>query len=482
MLSTAQVSAQAALPEIMSRLRSGVDDLNPDTPGGAAMVEWSRNGFSTDKGTLENVALAAAEQSKSPTIRAAAKGAKIAGSVGATVGMIGGPVVSAVAGLAASAVGAAVGAIVNVSKRRKEAGQDLRDAQVAAEQTLRECVRAIGAAYHDGFHGTLPADTIVGMIKQQMALAGAAGYADKIWGPFDPRSACCHPRICRDGGFRINPAEYRGVTFPHYGWFQYRILGGETHWALKGRYGDCVNDGDIDKGGAWSDKVTTRRKRTERMLAVASAILDATQRVVAAMINVADAKEKAEQYYSGKQYKVDIERAAAGMRATSKSYAEAMRKMSLCLKQHCGMTSAQISKVLPSGPYLETWQDCARRKLRANNFSSQEIELLVDKGCDAVNSALYSKTDAHSRSLTKAAAGARASAKSYGIAMTAIGLKSKYSFSDGRARRAAARISDGMSRTNAIAIAQASRWTERLAVVAAVGGVGYGVYRFMKNR
>lgn len=448
------------------------------------MVEWSRRGFNTDEDTLQNVALAAAEQSKSPTIRAAAKGAKAAGSVGATVGMIGGPALSAVAGLAASAVGAAVGAIVNVAKRRKEAGQDLRDAQVAAEQTLRECVRAIGAAYHDGFHGTLPADAIVGMIKQQMAMAGAAGYADKIWGPFDPPSACCSPQICRDGGFRINPTEYRGVTFPAYGWFQYRILGGEKHWALKnkGRYGDCVNDGDIDKGGAWSDKVTTRRTRTERMLAVASAVLDATQRVVAAMINVADAKEKAEQYYSSAQYRKDIERAAAGSRASAKSYAAAMRKMSMCLKQHCGMTSAQIGKVLPNGPYLETWKECARRKLRANSFSSQEIDLLVDKGCDAVNSALYYKSDAHNRSLTKAAAGLRASAKSYGIAMTTIGLKDKYHFSEGRARRTATRISEGMGRKNAIAIAQASRWTERLAVVAAVGGVGYGVYHFMKNR
>lgn len=318
--------------------------LDDDTPGGAAMNAWAESDYSTDE---HSIAMALGEGLKQSSNRAVREAAQASGMMATTMAATcaktgAGAAVAPLCGAMGAVAGAVAGVLTARHSARHEAAIALRDAWYGANLALAQGIRAIQAASEKADLGLLTDEQAACLLVE--ALRGIDGdVADRIWGPYrsvrktrktpdgvvrkqsGPDAPCGIPgRICTDAfgtmryaqGHAPFPALPEGEHYPNY-------FVVEKWWMLRGGYGSCVNYGDLHKDAAWQGKTKTRRARARRMRDTAEAILEATEIVIATIINLRDQRSKVLDRSRAAARKEAEARGAAKGRAKAKAKAQA---------------------------------------------------------------------------------------------------------------------------------------------------------------
>lgn len=274
-LATSQV-AEISTREIETRLRvSAKAQLDTRTPGGAAVssLVTSYSAGSTPGQSATNAGVAALCASKKPAAQEACKGATLGATYGSAVCSVAGPAPAAICGAVGAAFGAMMGAIDSVRTRGQESGSSLDIAWIMADVALTNAICSIGNTYRGATGKTINADQCVALLKEAMSSLGSK-MTDRIWGP----------SICSSYWQKLPCNVPSGTSNP--GYHRWRVM--ESWWMAKKRYGSCIDKGDIIKNAAWTDKISTRRDRDERMRSLTKTIGIAAQAVIATIVNLAD--------------------------------------------------------------------------------------------------------------------------------------------------------------------------------------------------
>jgi len=363
--------------------------LDTSTPGGAAVDAWAKCGYAMDESCMAGALAAGMSKSKNRVVREAGQASLTMASTmyaGCSASGVG-AAVAPLCGAMGAVVGAIAGVFTAAAGARHEAGTALRAAWYGANLAFARSIQAVKEAYKYA-GGQLTDEQAACLIVEAMKARGS-NLTDRIWGPYttkDYNAPCGIPgRICNDASmilmtaqaYQPFPADYTNA--PHYAMM-------EKWWMLKGdgHYGNCVNDGDIEPDAAYHDKTSTRRTRASRMELLADQIVDATEVVIATMINLKDqrSRELARAYYRSEQYQQDVAAAASGARSIQQSYGEFMHASAVALKRHCGMSKEEAGALLSQGSkvFMPVLRECQMEKLLDAGYSPDEAAKIMTSG------------------------------------------------------------------------------------------------------
>jgi hypothetical protein len=375
--------------------------MDPRTPGGAAMQSWSASGFSTDATALANAVAAGLSQSKNDVVREAAAASVTMGTTMAAactksgVGAAAAPLCGAVGAIS----GAVAGALTAVHNKRHQAAVNLRAEWYGANVVLMSSIRAIQGAYANLDSGVLKDHEAVCLLVNAMRGRGSK-LAYAIWGPFTTKaqahsSPCGVPGVlCVNGwsnmataqGHKPLPALEAGRIYP-----QYAIM--EKWWMLKGgndaNYGNCVNANDLKPDAAFQGRVSTRRERARRLRQLNAEMLDATQVAIAAMINLKDQRSKqlAQAYGRSKQYEQDVKLAAGAAQSIQREYGAYMNRVTRL--KNAGYSEAEAKGIAKHGEDATAQALAAKMRTGQSKAGAATLRTLAESSASTTRGMTY---------------------------------------------------------------------------------------------
>lgn len=389
-------------------------DLNPNTPGGAMLNRWEREGFATDTGTLTAVAIDALGKG-STTAKQMAAGAKQVGSIATTACAVSGvgTALTPVCGAVGATLGATLGAIAARSKKRTQARMDLIHATNEVWGVTMECLCIIAKTQKNMLGLTINMEQATVLLKQALIAMGETTIAGRIYhdSKFSGGPSICDDNHLNNPCWREVPS---GTSSPRGAKARYI----ET-WMLKAGYGKCFSQGDLIKAFQGADlkkacgTMDTCRTRISRMKDVAFTIAKATARVIATTTNIAherqaaidaanDAAQKAKQAEAARRVreaaeaarrKAEEERLRTEKAAVEKAHAirllgaaklaadSVIKSRDMLLE--CGLPPAEVKRHIVNDSWrLAQVREClvrksvqdAKQELLACGFAAQEVE------------------------------------------------------------------------------------------------------------
>lgn len=167
------------LDELEARLETqDVLELDPDTPGGAAVQVWAESGFSTDEATLTAMLDVALSKSRSEAVQHMSKGGQIVGS-GATAFCSATPAAPAapLCGLIGTGVGAVLGALGSLYEEiagvnKAEARINLWTGVVRTQKLVLELQCSLARTWYALYGSPLDFDDSTLLLKKALTQLG----------------------------------------------------------------------------------------------------------------------------------------------------------------------------------------------------------------------------------------------------------------------------------------------------------------------
>lgn len=284
-----------------------LDQLNPNTPGGAAAEKWAESGYDTSEETIGAIALAALMKGKSQTAQYAAKGAQTAGTLFAGFCAVTPAAPAApLCGLMGSGLGAAAGILGSAYDRlagvtKNQARTDLALSVSAVRKMVYGICCSLGKAYYQIYGEKLDYGDAIYLLKLALIELGYKATADnirelasgkiiKIISKNFPESRCDPKYITASYAQdrinslkRVNPSLANEIEKmqPVAMWIY------SPTWTLHGG-SISYSHSTVKDQKEWCDKLNECRDKIRDVKKEGESILEASELVLASFINMED--------------------------------------------------------------------------------------------------------------------------------------------------------------------------------------------------